>query len=146
MGVIDGTVRTIGQTVSRAAAATTAAAGAVGGAAINGFVGGVKGATEGIQQGVSAGSKSTPAAALAIGAIGVAGLVEWPILLAVGGGALLLRRLGMPGGTAKTQLAAVPSEPVQRKAAPQKKTPTKSAAKKTAGRRAGSSTALRSTN
>jgi hypothetical protein len=28
-----------------------------------------------------------------LGALGVTGLVEWPLLLAVGGGALLLRRL-----------------------------------------------------
>ena len=30
---------------------------------------------------------------MTLGALGVAGLVEWPLLLAVGGGALLLRRL-----------------------------------------------------
>jgi hypothetical protein len=147
MGVVDGAFRTVSRTVSRAATATTAAAGAVGGAAVNGIVGGVKGAAEGIQQGISTGSRSTPAAALAIGAVGAAGLVEWPLLLAVGGGALLLRRMtngsgqSEPSDTAK--LTSVPSQAAPKKAAPQK-TPTKTAAKKTAGRRAGSSN-LRST-
>src|ERR1700761_1127222 len=103
MSVIGGTVRGVGRTVNRAATATTSAAGAIGGAAVNGVVGGVKGAADGIQQGISSGSKSTPAAALAIGALGVAGIVEWPILLAVGGGALLLRRLGQ-----KPQASAPP--------------------------------------
>ena len=45
------------------------------------------------RRGIDSGSHSTPAAALTLGALGVAGLVEWPVLLAVGGGALLLRRL-----------------------------------------------------
>ncbi|MHA7649682.1 hypothetical protein ACX9NE_07965 [Mycobacterium sp. ML4] len=146
MGVVDRTVRGVGRTVSRAATATTSAAGAVGGAAVNGFVGGVKGAAEGIQHGLSTGSKSTPAAALAIGAIGAAGLVEWPILLAVGGGALLLRKLSHPAEPpvqlaqpTKAKLAPVPDEPEPKKA------PAKTAAKKTTGRRAGTSD-LRSTN
>ena len=93
MGVVDGAVRNASRTVSRAASATTAAAGAVGGAAVNGVVGAVTGAAAGVQKGIESGSHSTPAAALTLGALGVAGLVEWPILLAVGGGALLLRRL-----------------------------------------------------
>ncbi|WP_205876223.1 hypothetical protein [Mycobacterium camsae] len=146
MGVVDRTVRGMGRTVSRAATATTSAAGAVGGAAVNGIVGGVKGAAEGIQQGLSTGSRSTPAAALAIGAIGAAGLVEWPILLAVGGGALLLRKLNHPPEApvqavqpVKAKLAPVPDEP------PAKKAPAKAAAKKAAGRRAGAGD-LRSTN
>ncbi|MBX9642083.1 MAG: hypothetical protein K2X97_20870 [Mycobacteriaceae bacterium] len=129
MGVVDRTMRTMGRTVSRAATATTSAAGAVGGAAVNGVVGGVRGAAEGIQQGLSTGSKSTPAAALAIGAIGAAGLVEWPILLAVGGGALLLRKMShspeppvQAVQPAKAKLAPVPDEP------PAKKAPAKTAA------------------
>jgi hypothetical protein len=145
MSVVGGAIRNVGRTVNRAADATTAAAGAVGGAAVNGIVGGVTGAAEGIKRGVSTGSHSTPAAALAIGALGVAGLVEWPLLLAVGGGALLLRRLNRkPEVPAKASLKPVPSEPAPKKAAPQKAA-TKSTAKKTSGRRAGT-TALRSTN
>src|ERR1700723_3453774 len=93
MGVVGGAVRNAGKTVNRAANATTAAAGAVGGAAVNGLVGGVTGAAEGVKRGISSGSHSTPAAALAFGALGAVGLVEWPVILAVGGAALLLRRL-----------------------------------------------------
>ena len=146
MSVVGGTVRSVGQTVNRAATATTAAAGAVGGAAVNGVVGGVKGAAEGIQRGISSGSKSTPAAALTIGALGVAGLVEWPILLAIGGGALLLRRLNhKPEVPAKAKLTTVPTDPEPQKAPAHKTTARKSAAKKTTGRRAGT-TELRSTN
>lgn len=147
MGVVGGALRNVGKTVGRAADATTAAAGAVGGAAVNGIVGGVTGAAEGIKRGISSGSHSTPAAALALGAIGVAGLVEWPVLLAVGGGALLLHRLqSKPQGqaAAKANLKPVPSEPAPKKVTPAK-TAGKPAAKKTTGRRAGAAE-LRSTN
>jgi hypothetical protein len=84
---------------------------------------------------------------LALGAIGVAGLVEWPVLLAIGGGALLLHRMNRkPDGaaSAKATLKPVPSEPAPKKAVPQK-SGSKPAAKKATGRRAGSA-ALRSTN
>ncbi|OMC14725.1 MULTISPECIES: hypothetical protein [unclassified Mycobacterium] len=146
MGVVGGTVRSVGKTVNRAAAATTATAGAVGGAAVNGIVGGVTGAAEGIRRGINSGSHSTPAAALAIGALGVAGLVEWPVLLAVGGGALLLQRLNRKPETqptaAKATLKPVPTEPPPQKA---QKAAAKRPAKKTTGRRAGTAQ-LRSTN
>ena len=145
MSVVGGTVRSVGKTVNRAATATTATAGAVGGAAVNGIVGGVTGAAEGIRRGISSGSHSTPAAALALGALGVAGLVEWPVLLAVGGSALLLQRLNrkpeVPPTAAKANLKPVPTDPPPRKAQKAAKRP----AKKTTGRRAGT-TELRSTN
>ena len=147
MGVVGGAVRNMGKTVGRVADATTAAAGAVGGAAVNGIVGGVTGAAEGIKRGVSSGSHSTPAAALAMGALGVAGLVEWPVLLAVGGGALLLHRmLRKPDSpaSAKANLKPVPSESAPQKAVATK-APGKPGTKKAAGRRAGA-TGLRSTN
>jgi hypothetical protein len=145
MSVVGGAVRSVGNTVNRAADAATAAAGAVGGAAVNGIVGGVAGAAEGIKRGVSSGSRSTPAAALAIGALGVAGLVEWPVLLAVGGGALLLHRMHRKPEPppAKANLTPVPTDASADKAVPQKAA--KPAAKKTAGRRAGAGE-LRSTN
>src|ERR1700739_297730 len=114
MSVVGGAVRNVGRTGNRVADATTAAAGAVGGAAVNGIVGGVTGAAEGIKRGVSSGSRSTPAAALALGALGVAGLVEWPVLLAVGGGALLLHRLQgkpAPAASGKANLKPVPAGP-----------------------------------
>jgi hypothetical protein len=145
MSVVGGTVRSVGKTMSRAATVATGAAGAVGGAAVNGVVGGVTGAAQGIKRGVSEGSHSTPAAALALGALGVAGLVDWPVLLAVGGGALLLRRMShQPEAPAKANLKPVPSHPAKEKAAPQKPA-RKPAAKKAAARPAGG-TKLRSTN
>jgi hypothetical protein len=138
----------VGKTVNRVAGATTAAAGAVGGAAVNGVVGGVTGAAEGVKRGISSGSHSTPAAALAFGALGAVGLVEWPVILAVGGGALLLRRLSQKSGASapapKATLKPVPTEPAPEKA-PARKAASKPAAKKAGGRRAGT-TALRSTN
>src|ERR1700739_2391537 len=69
---------------SRTVDASVAAAGAVGGAAVNGAVGGVQGVVGGVQRGLSKGSRSIPAAALTVAAVGLAGLVEWPVLLPVG--------------------------------------------------------------
>ncbi|WP_416349153.1 hypothetical protein [Mycobacterium xenopi] len=94
MGV-GGAVRGVGRAVGRAANATTMAAGAVGGAAVNGVVGAVQGAAAGVQRGLASGSHSTPAAALTLGALGVTGLVEWPLVLAIGGTALVLRQLSL---------------------------------------------------
>ena len=146
MGVVGSAVRNVGKSVNRAAGAATAAAGAVGGAAVSGVVGGVTGAAEGVKRGIGSGSHSTPAAALVFGALGVAGLVEWPVLFAVGGGALLLRRLTQKSEVRapKAALKPVPTEPPARKA-PAQKASSRPAAKKPAGRRAGT-TALRSTN
>jgi hypothetical protein len=146
MGVVDGAVRNVGKTVNLAAGAATAAAGAVGGAAVNGVVGGVTGAAEGVKRGITSGSRSTPAAALALTALGVAGVVEWPVLLAVGGGALLLRRLAQKteAPAPKATLKPVPTAPAPEKAKAPKAT-SRPAAKKAGGRRAGT-TPLRSTN
>ena len=94
MRIVDGTVHA----VSGAANATTSAVGAVGGAAIGGVVGGVvggvRGAASGVRSGMESGSHSTPAAALTLAAVGAAGLVEWPVLVTVGGAALVLRQFG----------------------------------------------------
>jgi hypothetical protein len=79
--------------VARTADATTAAAGAVGGAAVNGVIGGVQGAVGGLRNGVASGSHSTPAAALTFGTLAATGLVEWPLVVAVGGTALVVRQL-----------------------------------------------------
>ena len=89
MNVFQGAVRA----VTKTADATTAAAGAVGGAAVNGVIGGVQGVATGLRNGASSGSHSTAAAALTLGAIGAVGLVEWPVLLAVGGTALVVHQL-----------------------------------------------------
>jgi hypothetical protein len=104
--------------VVRSAEAAAAAAGAVGGAAVNGVIGGLQGTANGIKNGASSGSHSTPAAVLTLGAIGAAGLVEWPVLLGIGGTALVLRQLNQRTGgappTAKPTLSAVPDEPRKR--------------------------------
>ncbi len=117
--------------LTKVADATTAAAGAVGGAAVSGVVGGVQGAAGGIRSGLSSGSRSTAAAALTLGAIGAAGLVEWPVLVTVGGAALVMHQLG--------QRARQPAAPRQSTAPPAKKTaarPARTARKTTASRRA----------
>jgi hypothetical protein len=67
------------------------AAGAVGGAILGGLAGSAQGAVTGIKAGADRGSRSTPLAALTIAAVGAAGLLEWPVLLGVGGGVLALR-------------------------------------------------------
>lgn len=84
----------IGRFATRAADATTATAGALGGAAVNGAVGAVKGTATGVRNGFASGSHSTPTAVLTLAAIGAAGVVEWPLLVAVGGTALVVRQLG----------------------------------------------------
>jgi hypothetical protein len=137
--------------VARSAEAATAAAGAVGGAAVNGVIGGLQGTVNGIKNGVSSGSHSTPAAILTLGAIGAAGLVEWPVLLGIGGTALVVRQLnqrtrGTPSPTAKPTLSAVPDEPRKRSAtsAARRSAPAK-AAKTTARAKAAKTTAPRKT-
>jgi hypothetical protein len=79
--------------VTKTAQTTTAAAGAVGGAVVNGAIGGLQGTAAGVRTGLSEGSKSIPAAAMTLAAVGAAGLVEWPLLVTVGGAALLVRQL-----------------------------------------------------
>ncbi|MGE2736600.1 hypothetical protein [Mycolicibacterium vaccae] len=83
--------------VTKTADMTTAAAGAIGGAAVNGAVGAVRGAASGVRSGLDNGSRSSAAAALTLGAVGAVGLVEWPVLLAVGGTALALHQLSHRG-------------------------------------------------
>jgi hypothetical protein len=92
MGLVDATLRGATKVVN----ATTAAAGAVSGAAVSGVVGGVRGTVDGVLSGVSSGSRSTPAAALTLAVVGATGLVEWPIVLVVGGAALVVRQLTRP--------------------------------------------------
>jgi hypothetical protein len=107
MGIVRGAVRVVTGTAD----ATTAAAGAIGGAAINGVVGGIAGAVGGIRDGLSTGSHSTPVAALALATVGATGLVEWPVVLTLGGTALavheLSRRFG--GQEAKAPAASTSS-------------------------------------
>jgi hypothetical protein len=102
-------VRGVTRLITGTAEAAAAAAGAVGGAAITGVIGGVQGTVSGIRSGLADGSHSTPAAALTLGVIGAAGLVEWPVLLTVGGTALVVHQLskrseGQPEGASVTPI------------------------------------------
>lgn len=137
-------VRGARRVVTGTANATTAAAGAVGGAAVNGIIGGVQGTATGIRNGLSSGSHSTPAAILTIGAVGAAGLVEWPVLLAVGGTALLVHQLNRSTGSATvstdgdTSVTPLRTQSTTRGRAtsrPAVKTPTKTTRARTASSR-----------
>jgi hypothetical protein len=137
MNVFTGTVRAL----TRSAEATLAAAGALSGAAINGAIGGVQGAVTGVQQGLNSGRHSTPAAALTLAAIGATGLVEWPVVLLVGGTALAVRQLGQRARQESAPaLSVVPNPPAKASAsttlAPKKaakaSAPKRPTAKKTA--------------
>jgi hypothetical protein len=140
VNIMQGAVRV----VTRSAEATAAVAGAVGGAAVGGIIGGTQGTMAGIKNGVSSGSHSTPAAALTLAAIGATGLVEWPVLLGIGGTALVVRQLNQRSdGQTKPTLTAVPdsaqraaSKPAVKRSSPRKTTKvTKAPARKSAARR-----------
>ncbi|HLS00111.1 hypothetical protein H7J77_03175 [Mycolicibacillus parakoreensis] len=128
MSFVGDAARTTAHTVGRAASATLAGAGAVSGAALTGAVGATTGAVAGIRRGAGAGSHSTPAAALTLGALGLSGLVEWPLLAAVGGGALVLRTFDRPAGSLPAPATASPARP--RAAGPRKTGPRKVATRK----------------
>jgi len=88
---------------ANAVTATTEAAGAVTGAAVGGVLGSVKGVAEGVASGSRAGAHSTPAAAVGLTAVGALGILEWPVVLAVGGTGLVLRQLAPRSQTTSAQ-------------------------------------------
>ena len=96
-------VRDARRVVTRTADAATAVVGAVGGAAVTGVIGAVEGTATGVKNGLRSGRHSTPTAALTLAAIGVTGLVDWPILVAVGGGALAIHELTRRSGRGQHQ-------------------------------------------
>ena len=138
MDIVGGAARVITQTAD----AATAAAGAVSGAAINGVIGGVQGTASGIRNGLSRGSRSTPAAALTVGVLGAAGVVEWPLLLTIGGTALVVHQLSRRSEGQSLPVAPTPLRAVADGAAPRKSAARKSAAGKSAPRKS-SATARR---
>jgi hypothetical protein len=89
--------------VTGSANAVAAVAGALGGAAVNGVIGGLQGTAAGVKKGAEGGVHSTPAAALTLAVIGALGLIEWPVLVAVGGTALGVRELTRQSPAAKPQ-------------------------------------------
>jgi len=86
MGILSSAART----TTGLASATTSAAGAIGGATIGGAVGAIRGGVRGATMGGGEGSQSRPAAVLTFAALGVSGLVEWPVVLVGAGAALVL--------------------------------------------------------
>ena len=98
MDIFRDTLRIASRTANASIAATGAVGGAtvngvVGGATVNGVVGGVQGMVGGVRSGLSSGTRSTPAAALTLAAIGAAGLVQWPVLLPAGGTVMAMHYL-----------------------------------------------------
>ena len=91
---------------SNAIEASVATAGAAGGAAVNGVIGGIRGALDGVQSGASSGSRSIPAAAFTVAAVGAVGLVEWPVLLTVGATVLGVHYLTHRSGVESPRLSS----------------------------------------
>ncbi len=75
------------------AGATTTAAGAASGGALGATRGALRGAADGVRGGAEKGSRSPTAAALTAVALGATGIIDWPLLLTVGGTALVVNRL-----------------------------------------------------
>jgi hypothetical protein len=123
-------IRVAAQVVTRTADVTAGAAGAVGGAAITGVIGGVQGTVAGIRSGLSSGSHSTPAAVLTLGAVGASGLVEWPVLLGVGGTALLIRQLNQRSGRAADSTTDSTPRARTRRSGPAKKATARTSARR----------------
>lgn len=158
MNLVSGAARV----ATGAGEAATAALGAIGGAAVGGLVGSMKGAATGASEGARRGSHSTPAAVLTMGAVAATGVVQWPIVAAVGGTALVFDQLkprtsrqnkpgtsdttsgagaptAAPDGAASTTTAPVSTAPVPAasKAAPKRRTAAKSGTqRRTAPRKA----------
>ena len=112
MNLVSGAARV----ATGAGEAATATLGAIGGAAVGGLVGSMKGAATGASEGARRGSQSTPAAVLTMGAVAATGVVQWPIVAAVGGTALVLEQLkprtspqNKPGTSATTAGADAPA-------------------------------------
>jgi hypothetical protein len=140
-------VRGAARVITRTADATMATAGAIGGAAVSGVVGGVQGTASGLRNGLSSGSHSIPAAALTVGVVGAAGLVDWPLLLTIGGTALVVHEIsrrsdGQRAAAAPVPLKAVGGAASSRKTAPRKASATARRPRptKTSRRRAPTST------
>lgn len=87
--------------VGAVAGAATSTAGAVSGGAVGGGLGALGGVARGLTKGAARGRHSTAATVVTLTAVGVAGLVDWPVLLAAGGAAIVLDKAinRQPDGT-----------------------------------------------
>jgi len=100
----------ITHTTSRLADATTSAAGAASDAALGTTLGALRGAADGVREGAEKGSRSPTAAALTSVALAATGILDWPLLLAAGGTALLLTQLSPHPDTQTLDSAATPRQ------------------------------------
>jgi len=88
-GAVAGAVTTV---AGSAVSATSSVAGATSGAAIGGGVGALRGGVQGAFGGAERGTHSTLAMVTTGVALGITGIVDWPLLLVVGGVAAVLNR------------------------------------------------------
>lgn len=95
-------------TTGDVASATTSTIGALTAAAAGTAIGAAQGAVKGFGRGLGTGATSTPIAVLGLAGIGAAGLIDWPILLAGGAAALLLRQFRHPTPDPAAAPVAVP--------------------------------------
>jgi hypothetical protein len=93
VGLVDSTVRVAEDVATAGTATAGAVTGAVTGATVGAVLGAMRGAIRGAGSGLVSGARSETAAAVGLAAVGTAGLVEWPVVVAAGGGALILRQL-----------------------------------------------------
>jgi hypothetical protein len=113
MGLMSLTIRATENIATAATAATGAAAGATVGAVLGTAGGSVSGGLRGVRRGAVAGARSEPAAVAGLTALGVGGLVEWPVVIAVGGSALVLRQLRRAQVPLRRRSTAEPLSAVQ---------------------------------
>lgn len=105
MGIVASSIRATESLAATATAAVGALAGAAAGGAVGAAAGGAVGAAEGgvvgaarggargMAQGVGLGSRTLPAVALTVAVVGATGLVDWPLLIALGGTVVVLRQV-----------------------------------------------------
>jgi hypothetical protein len=110
VALVERTVRVAEDVATASTATAGAVAGAAAGAAAGAVVGAVRGAVRGAGSGLTTGARSEAAAAVGLAAVGAAGVVEWPIVLTVGGGALILRQLRRTQVPLRRRPAAVPAD------------------------------------
>jgi len=94
---------------TRTAGAVGTATAAVGSATLHGVVGGVAGTVTGVREGWADSRTRSAPAALTVVAIGTLGLVEWPLMLAIGATVLAAQRLArLPARLRAQPSAAAP--------------------------------------
>lgn len=90
-------------------------------------------------RGAATRTAEVPTAALAASALGLIGLIDWPIVVAVGAGAFVVQRMSRNSGESSQSdeavLAAVPAGASSNGSAPRKRTSTTT--RKTSGGRSG---------